>query len=136
MTIFTAESLAIYQKGLATNRGNGYLEPFAIGNPYSSSQDEIFPSHDCNNTFGGQQVLHDPPSNPPQEESGQFPFSSIENPNTRSRSARIPGPPQPARALRLRGLHDRAELPVDLRRRQDPRGAAGPLIGFGLPTGR
>ena len=82
MTIFTAESLAIYQKRLATNRGNGYLQPFAIGNPYSSSQDEIFPSHDCNNTFGGQQVLHNPPSSPPQEESGQFPFSSIVNPNT------------------------------------------------------
>jgi phospholipid/cholesterol/gamma-HCH transport system substrate-binding protein len=82
MTIFTAESLAIYQKRLATNRGNGYLQPFEIGNPYSSSQDEIFPSHDCNNTFGGQQVLHNPPSSPPQEESGQFPFSSIVNPNT------------------------------------------------------
>jgi ABC-type transporter Mla subunit MlaD len=82
MTIFTAESLAIYQKRLATNRGNGYLQPFAIGNPYSNTQNEIFPSHDCNNTFGGQQVLHNPPSSPPQEESGQFPFSSIVNPNT------------------------------------------------------
>jgi phospholipid/cholesterol/gamma-HCH transport system substrate-binding protein len=81
MTIFTAETLSIYQKRLATNRGNGYLQPFAIGNPYSSSQDEIFPSHDCNNTFGGQQVLRSPPTIPPQEESGQFPFSSIVNPN-------------------------------------------------------
>ena len=34
MTIFTAaEALAIYQKRLATNRGNGYLQPFEIGNP-------------------------------------------------------------------------------------------------------
>jgi phospholipid/cholesterol/gamma-HCH transport system substrate-binding protein len=79
MTIFTAESLAIYQKRLATNRGNGYLQPFAIGNPYSSSQAEIFPSHDCNNTFGSQPVTHN--TSPPQEESGQFPFSSIVNPN-------------------------------------------------------
>jgi phospholipid/cholesterol/gamma-HCH transport system substrate-binding protein len=81
MTIFTAESLSVYQKRLATNRGNGYLQPFAIGNEYSSSQGEIFPSHDCNNTFGGQPVTHNPPSSPaPMEESGQFPFSSVENP--------------------------------------------------------
>ena len=57
MTIFTAETLSVYQSRCATNRGNGYLQPFAIGNPYSSSQAEIFPNHDCNNTFGGQQVL-------------------------------------------------------------------------------
>jgi hypothetical protein len=79
MTIFTAETLSIYQKRLATNRGNGYLQPFEIGNPYSSSQGEIFPSRDCNNTFGGQPVTH--ASSPPQEESGQFPFSSFVNPN-------------------------------------------------------
>jgi phospholipid/cholesterol/gamma-HCH transport system substrate-binding protein len=79
MTIFTAETLSIYNKRLATNRGNGYLQPFEIGNPYSSSQGEIFPSHDCNNTFGGQPVTH--ASSPPQEESGQFPFSSFVNPN-------------------------------------------------------
>src|SRR3954451_4419547 len=60
MTIFTAETLSIYNKRLATNRGNGYLQPFEIGNPYSSSQGEIFPSHDCNNTLGGQQVLRVP----------------------------------------------------------------------------
>ncbi len=81
MTIFTAESLSIHQERLHTNRGNGYLQPFAIGNPFSSSQAELFPSHDCDNTFGGQQVMHSPPSNPPQEESGQFPLSSIVNPS-------------------------------------------------------
>jgi phospholipid/cholesterol/gamma-HCH transport system substrate-binding protein len=81
MGIFTAETLSIYQKRLATNRGNGYLQPFGIGSFYPSTQGEIFPSHDCNNTFGGQPVTHSPPSSPPQEESGQFPFSSIENPN-------------------------------------------------------
>jgi phospholipid/cholesterol/gamma-HCH transport system substrate-binding protein len=79
MTIFTTETPSIYTKRLATNRGNGYLQPFAIGNPYSSSQGEIFPSHDCNNTFGGQEVT--PTSNPPQTESGQFPLSSLENPS-------------------------------------------------------
>jgi phospholipid/cholesterol/gamma-HCH transport system substrate-binding protein len=80
MTIFTAETLSIYQNRLATNRGNGYLQPFAIGSFYPTTQAEIFPSHDCDNTFGGQPVTHDPPSSPPQEESGQFPFSSLENP--------------------------------------------------------
>jgi phospholipid/cholesterol/gamma-HCH transport system substrate-binding protein len=82
MTIFTSESLSIHQSRLATNRGNGYLQPFAIGNPYSSSQGEIFPSHDCNNTFGGQPVTSSPASSPPQEESGQFPFSSLVNPTS------------------------------------------------------
>jgi phospholipid/cholesterol/gamma-HCH transport system substrate-binding protein len=80
MTILTAESLSIYPQRLKTNRGNGYLQPFAIGSFYPTTQGEIFPSHDCNNTFGGQQVLHSPPSSPPQEESGQFPFSSVVNP--------------------------------------------------------
>jgi phospholipid/cholesterol/gamma-HCH transport system substrate-binding protein len=80
MTIFTAESASIYQNRLATNRGNGYLQPFAIGSFYPTTQSEIFPSHDCSNTFGGQQVTHNPPSSPAQEESGQFPFSSVINP--------------------------------------------------------
>jgi phospholipid/cholesterol/gamma-HCH transport system substrate-binding protein len=82
MTIFTPETLSIYPSRLTTNRGNGYLQPFAIGNPYSSAQGEIFPNHDCNNTFGGQQVLHVPASGSalpgaPQSESGQFPESSL-----------------------------------------------------------
>jgi phospholipid/cholesterol/gamma-HCH transport system substrate-binding protein len=79
MTIITAESLAIHQTRLHTNRGNGYLQPFAIGGFYPSTQGEIFPSHDCNNTFGGQPVTHS--SSPPQEESGQAPFSYLENPS-------------------------------------------------------
>jgi ABC-type transporter Mla subunit MlaD len=81
MGMFTAETLSIYQQRLATNRGNGYLQPFAIGGLDPTQQAEIFPSHDCSNTFGGQPVTHNPPSSPPQEESGQFPFSSIVNPN-------------------------------------------------------
>lgn len=82
MTIFTAESASIYRNRLATNRGNGYLQPFAIGSFYPTTQAEIFPSHDCNNTFGGQPVTHSPPSSPAQEESGQFPFSSVINPTS------------------------------------------------------
>jgi phospholipid/cholesterol/gamma-HCH transport system substrate-binding protein len=81
MTIFTAESLSIHETRLHTNRGNGYLQPFAIGSFFPTTQAEIFPSHDCDNTFGGQQVLANPPTSPPQEESGQFPFSSIVNPS-------------------------------------------------------
>jgi phospholipid/cholesterol/gamma-HCH transport system substrate-binding protein len=90
MTIFTSETLSIYQNRLNTNRGNGYLQPFAIGNPYSASQGEIFPSHDCNNTFAGKEVLNVPqgstpsPGAAPQSESGQFPISSLvtpQNPN-------------------------------------------------------
>jgi phospholipid/cholesterol/gamma-HCH transport system substrate-binding protein len=83
MIILTPESLSIYPTRLASNRGNGYLQPFAIGNTYSSSQSEIFPSHDCNNTFGGQPVLKVPqgstpsPGAAPQSESGQFPLSSV-----------------------------------------------------------
>ena len=83
MTIFTPETLSVYPTRLTTNRGNGYLQPFAIGNPYSSTQGEIFPSHDCNNTFAGQQVLHIPknqspaPGAAPASESGQFPESSL-----------------------------------------------------------
>jgi len=82
MTIFTPESLSVYPSRLPTNRGNGYLQPFAIGSFYPTTQAEIFPSHDCNNTFGGQPVTHNPESSPPQEESGQFPFSSVVSPTS------------------------------------------------------
>jgi len=90
MTIFTSESLSVYQSRNNTNRGNGYLQPFAIGNPYSSAQGEIFPNHDCNNTLGGQQVLHvpnggsAPVGGAPQSESGQFPTSSLVGPQNPS----------------------------------------------------
>jgi len=105
MSMFTPETLSVYQSRLSTNRGNGYLQPFAIGNPYSSTQGEVFPSHDCRNTFNypvnGGAVTHNPPSVPVhQEESGQFPFSSIKNPmnpndvgpNFPGGSAASPGP--------------------------------------------
>jgi len=82
MSLFTAETLSIYQQRINTNRGNGYLQPFAIGSPYPSANAEIFPSHDCNNTLGGHQVLFTPTGSfapaggAPQSESGQFPESS------------------------------------------------------------
>jgi phospholipid/cholesterol/gamma-HCH transport system substrate-binding protein len=96
MTIFTSETLSIYQQRLKTNRGNGYLQPFGIGNYKSSTNAEIFPSHDCNNTFGGQEVHYTSsgagaaptgeggPTSPPQSEGGNFPFSSIVGPQSPS----------------------------------------------------
>src|SRR3954468_1376648 len=79
MGIFTAETLSVYQNRIHTNRGNGSLQPFGISGFYSSTQGEVFPSHDCNNTFGGKPVTHS--SSPPQEESGKFPFSSQVSPS-------------------------------------------------------
>lgn len=85
MSMFEPEGVSVYPTRLSANRGNGYLQPFAIGNPYSSTQGEIFPGHDCHNTFNSAinngVVTHDPPSAPVhQEESGQTPFSSLVTP--------------------------------------------------------
>jgi phospholipid/cholesterol/gamma-HCH transport system substrate-binding protein len=110
MTIFTGESLAIHQTRLNTNRGNGYLQPFAIGSFLPSTQGEIFPSHDCNNTsanfpvtggLGSGQVTRSPASSPPPSESGMFPLSSMvppaskeninPNPDPNSNASPIPG---------------------------------------------
>jgi phospholipid/cholesterol/gamma-HCH transport system substrate-binding protein len=113
MTIFTSESLSIYPKRLNTNRGNGYLQPFAIGSFFPTTQGEIFPSHDCDNTsnfngggsvtggLGNGQVTISPASSPPASESGQFPLSSLVppltpsfiNPNPDSNSNASPLPP-------------------------------------------
>jgi ABC-type transporter Mla subunit MlaD len=89
MTIFTSETLSVYQNRLTTNRGNGYLQPFAIGSQRPTQNAEIFPSHDCNNTFGGHEVLYVPktstpaPGAAPQSESGQFPLSSVVSPQSK-----------------------------------------------------
>jgi phospholipid/cholesterol/gamma-HCH transport system substrate-binding protein len=85
MSIFNAESLSIYPERIRTNRGNGYLLPGAIANPFSNSQGEVFPSHDCNNThatggLGSGQVTPGrsgvPASNPPAKEGGYYPLSN------------------------------------------------------------
>src|SRR3954471_6687526 len=86
MTIFTSESLSVYPNRNTTNRGNGYLQPFAIGGLDPTLNSEIFPNHDCNNTFGGHEVVRVPqgdtpvPGAAPQSESGQFPVSSLVTP--------------------------------------------------------
>ncbi len=88
------ESLSIYPERTNTNRGNGYLQPFAIGNAFSASQGELFPGFDCANTsnfagggsvsggLGNGQVSSNPPSNPPPAEGGSFPLSSLQTPQT------------------------------------------------------
>ena len=43
------ETLAIWPSRLATNRGNGYLEPGVL-NGFSSAKNGIFPNFDCKNT--------------------------------------------------------------------------------------
>jgi phospholipid/cholesterol/gamma-HCH transport system substrate-binding protein len=98
MGIFDAETASIYQTRLPSNRGNAYLQPFSIGDFKASQNGEVFENHDCTNTFLSQEVT--PTSSPPQEESGQFPFSSIENPmmphdvgpNFPGHSDAMPGP--------------------------------------------
>jgi hypothetical protein len=50
MTILNPESLSIHPQRLATNRGNGYLMPFSIGNERSTREGQVFPSFDCANT--------------------------------------------------------------------------------------
>ncbi len=108
MTIFTAETLSIFQQRLNTNRGNGYLQPFAIGSYKPTTNAEIFPSHDCNNTFGGQEVHYTSsgagvaptgeggPTSPPESEGGN------------SRSPRSSGPQSPSMvAPKLRRRRER-----------------------------
>jgi phospholipid/cholesterol/gamma-HCH transport system substrate-binding protein len=101
MTIFTGESLAIHQTRLNTNRGNGYLQPFAIGSFLPATQGEIFPSHDCDNTsanfpvtggLGSGQVTRSPASSPPPSESGMFPLSSMVPPNSKDNINPNPDP--------------------------------------------
>ncbi|HEY7266398.1 MAG TPA: MlaD family protein [Solirubrobacterales bacterium] len=111
MTIFTTETLSVYPKRLNTNRGNGYLQPFAIGSFFPTTQAEIFPNHDCDNTssflgggsvtggLGNGQVTRSPASSPPQSESGQFPLSSLVPPLTPSYINPDPSPSSDASPL-------------------------------------
>ena len=84
-----------------------------IGSFLPTTQAEIFPSHDCDNTsnfvgggattggLGNGQVTIDPASSPPGSESGQFPLSSVTqplnptfiNPNPDPNSNATPAPP-------------------------------------------
>ena len=80
MSSFHGETLSIHPTRLASNRGNGYLLPFAIGNQFSNRQGEVFPSWDCANTgatggLGSGQVTQTPASTPTVQE-GVFPFTS------------------------------------------------------------
>ena len=51
----TQESLSIYQDRLATNRGNGYLQPYnQIVDQGLAAKGGIFPNFDCDNTDMGE----------------------------------------------------------------------------------
>ncbi|MDP9227891.1 MAG: MlaD family protein [Actinomycetota bacterium] len=98
MAILNAESVSVYPQRLATNRGNAYLLPGAIGNPISTTQDETFPSFDCANTgatggIGSEQVTYPPAdgvgpeggfpgSTPPAQEGGSYPGSNLVTPTS------------------------------------------------------
>ncbi len=94
LSYISPESLSVYPQRSNTNRGNGYLQPFAIGNAFSASQGELSPSFDCANTssfsgggsvsggLGNGQVSSNPASNPPPAEGGSFPLSSLQTPLT------------------------------------------------------
>jgi phospholipid/cholesterol/gamma-HCH transport system substrate-binding protein len=55
----SAESLGIQQERLETNRGNGYLQPFALNGELAVSGGMPFPSFDCRNS-GGDVAPNDP----------------------------------------------------------------------------
>jgi ABC-type transporter Mla subunit MlaD len=79
--IISPETLSVHQERLPTNRGNGYIQPFGIGNSFSANQEELFPNHDCDNTgatggLGSGQVTRDPASTPSVHE-GLFPLSVL-----------------------------------------------------------
>jgi phospholipid/cholesterol/gamma-HCH transport system substrate-binding protein len=90
-----AESLSVWSSRLRSNRGNGYLMPFALASPTVADQGAVFPNFDCENTqavggLGSGMVTPEPvpppaggggpASNPPTQE-GVYPFSSPVLPN-------------------------------------------------------
>jgi hypothetical protein len=55
----SSESLAIHPERLETNRGNGYMQPFALNGQLAASSGMPFPSFDCRNA-GGDVAPSDP----------------------------------------------------------------------------
>lgn len=78
MSIINQESLSIHPQRLATNRGNGYLMPFAIGAERTTREGQVFPSFDCENTGSTHpqgEVLLTGGTTPAPSEQGNFPTS-------------------------------------------------------------
>jgi virulence factor Mce-like protein len=77
MSITGQESLSIWPQRIATNRGNGYLMPFSIGAQRSTSEGQVFPSFDCENTGSTHpqgEVLLTGGTTPAPAEQGNFPL--------------------------------------------------------------
>jgi phospholipid/cholesterol/gamma-HCH transport system substrate-binding protein len=51
VSYLSEESLSVHPSRVETNRGNGYLQPYAI-NSYSAARGGIFPNFDCNPSGG------------------------------------------------------------------------------------
>jgi ABC-type transporter Mla subunit MlaD len=99
-----AESLSVYATRIPQNRGNGYLQPGALGNPFSANQGQVFPDFDCAHTLatgglGSGQVTPapdangqgGPASNPPAQE-GIYPRNSAVLPDLGALYATFPPP--------------------------------------------
>jgi phospholipid/cholesterol/gamma-HCH transport system substrate-binding protein len=53
LSYLSTETLSVFPERLATNRGNGYLQPLALTSP-QSAMGGIFPNFDCDNTGEGE----------------------------------------------------------------------------------
>jgi phospholipid/cholesterol/gamma-HCH transport system substrate-binding protein len=85
-----AESLSVWGERIRTNRGNGYLMPFALAGPTVATQGAVFPNFDCENTdlvtegLGDGQVTPEPsgplnmggPASDPPTQEGVYPFTT------------------------------------------------------------
>src|SRR5262249_54842831 len=59
----SSESVSVQPQRLPTNRGNGYLQPHAIGDQQASANGSIFPNFDCKPS-GGERSAGDGGSPP------------------------------------------------------------------------
>ena len=143
MTIFTNESLSVYPQRLNTNRGNGYLQPFAIGSFFPTTQGEIFPEPRLrqHQQLPQRRLGHRRPRQRPGDPLaglepaavGERPVPALIAHSAAGAELHQPGScPElerhsaaARRPLRVRCVHHRAELPGRLRGRQESPEAAG-----------
>jgi phospholipid/cholesterol/gamma-HCH transport system substrate-binding protein len=80
LSYISPETLSVYGTRLASNRGNGYVQPFALTDPRVISQNGYFEDHDCLNTGatggpnpGSGEVTFGPPASTPTPTAGSYP---------------------------------------------------------------